>query len=188
MFSIRTLLIALALALPLTLVACGGDDGASSGGDEPAVDEDSGDESSADEAPDEEAPAEAEAAPAEGGTGGGEAGDIKGTWGISMSAEEQAQLDAAKAALAANPEDQMSKAMVEMMTAMLESMSLTITDDTMTMAMGENSEDVKYTLEGTALTSTDAEGKTETLSVSWDGDTMVWNKEGEEKAMRWNRK
>ena len=116
------------------------------------------------------------------------AGDIKGTWRISMSAEEQAQLDAARAALAANPEDQMSKAMVEMMTAMLESMSLTITGKKMTMAMGENAEDVRYTLTGDQLTSTDAEGRTETLTVSWDGDTMVWSKEGEDKDMRWNRK
>ncbi|MCP4867245.1 MAG: hypothetical protein GY898_00825 [Proteobacteria bacterium] len=183
MSSIRTMLIALALAAPLTLVGCGGDDG----GGEPAADA-GHDAAPAAAAPADAAPAEAEAAPAEGGTGGGEAGDIKGTWGISMSAEEQAQLDAAKAALEANPEDQMSKAMVEMMTAMLESMSLTITDDTMTMAMGENTEDVKYTMEGDAITSTDAEGKSETLTVSWDGDTMVWNKEGEEKAMRWNRK
>jgi len=187
MTPIRTLALALALAAPLSLFGCGSDDAA--GGDEPAADAGHEEAPAADAAAEEPAADAAAAdAPAEGAAAAGDAGDVKGTWGISMNAEEQAQLDAAKAALAANPEDQMSKAMVEMMSAMLESMSLTVTDDKMTMAMGENSEDVSYTMEGDQITSTDAEGKTETLTVGWDAGTMVWSKEGEEKAMRWVRK
>lgn len=175
----RNLLVTLTLTALIALLGCGGDGDTATdaGGEEAPVTE---------EAPAEEAPAEEAAATAT------TSGDIKGTWNIALGPEEQAQLDAAKAAVTANPEDAMAKSMVEMMEAMLTTMSLTITDDKMTMAMGDQSEDVSYvTTEAagaTVITSTDADGQTETVSVSWDGDVMVWNKEGEAKSMRWQRK
>ncbi len=181
--SMRNLVVALSVTALLSLFGCGGgDDTSSSAGDEaPAAD--AGGEAASDEAP-------AEAAPAE--TAAASGGDIKGTWSIALGPEEQAQLDAAKAAVESNPEDAMAKSMVEMMEAMLTSMTLTVTADKMTMAMGDQSEEVSYSSTeaagATVLTTTDSDGKTESVNVSWDGDVMVWTKDGEEKAMRWQRK
>ncbi len=171
MFSIRSLLVVLALSLSMAFAGCSG------GEDAPA---DAGGEAAADTAP-EAAPAAASGADA-----------MKGTWGIKMGDEDKAQLDAAKAGLEANPEDAMAKAMVEMMEAMLTSMALEVTGDMMIMAMGEEKEEASYTAtaEGDSIKveTTDAEGKKETMMVKVDGNVMTWTKEGEEKPLQWQKK
>ncbi len=174
---IRSLLALLVIATPLILAACSGDDAATT--DEPAADE----APAADAAPvTEEAPAATAAGP----------DAMKGDWGIALSAEEQAQLDAAKAALEANPEDATSKMMVEMMTAMLEAMTITVKDDVMVMAMGEEKEEAKYeivTKEPLVMKTTDKDGTEETINVSFNEDgTMTWTKEGDPKPLSLKRK
>lgn len=176
---IRSLLALLIIATPLLLAACSGDDAETT--DEPAA---------AEEAPAaaEEAPAVEEAPAAV--AGGPEA--MMGDWGIALSADEQAQLDAAKAALEANPEDATSKMMVDMMTAMLEAMTITVKEDVMVMAMGEEKEEVKYevaTKEPLALKTTDKDGAVETINVAFNEDgTMTWTKEGDPKPLSLKRK
>jgi hypothetical protein len=203
MFSFRILMTALALSLPLPLLGCPNESGDApapeAGGtteEAPPADETPGaDEAeqaaeppAAEEAEESEATGETPAtdeapAPAD---AGGAAGDIRGSWVISTSGEDRPVLVSDNPE-AAGADEAMREAMDEMMGAMLDSMSLTISQDKMAMTMAGETAEVTYQMEGDVITSTTPEGLVKTVTVSWDGDMMIWTRQGDERQMRWKR-
>ena len=113
-----------------------------------------------------------------------------GVWKLALTAEEQATLDEAKARLKQNPEDVTSKATVAMMSSMA-TMSLTVREGEMVMAMGRETETARYSVVSQRplkIQTTDKNGVSEVLEVTFRADgVMVWTKPSEPKPILWQR-
>lgn len=112
--------------------------------------------------------------------------DFIGTWAFDTPAEMKAQIAEAEKALKANPDDEMSKAMLEMM-KVLTTMEMVFSDKGVEMKVGgetkEESADWWATknADGTwVITVKDKDGKEDPATAKIEGDTLtIISKEGE---------
>lgn len=149
---------------------------------------------------------------------------IQGEWKVVLTPEEKAQLDAMKLAFrdpppteaeiaALSQEEQMlvgimlmavqaepdGEKVAEMKAVMqgLDNMKLTVTPDTMTMAIGDQGETAKWKVKsesdaGLVILTTDAQGQTDELTIALDGSVLTMtgapDREGDPpKVMRFSR-
>lgn len=116
-----------------------------------------------------------------------------GKWHVQFDPETLAQFEAAKAQADANPEDEVTRAMVDMMEALMASMNLDIRGETMRLAIGDESDDVSWRVisasrTGGVIESTDADGAVERLNVVFKTDDhMLWTMDDKDEPMAWVR-
>ncbi len=118
-----------------------------------------------------------------------DASSLVGEWGIKLSGAELQELEEARRSVEANPEDESSRMMLEMMESMLESLRLTVSATEMVLSFGEESERVTWTSRERGgrleLTTTDSDGEVEAVFVVFENDgSMAWSKQGDVEIVR----
>lgn len=121
-------------------------------------------------------------------------GEVAGSWTAVLTADEDAELEAVRAAAAAKPDDPSATTALAELTARLPPMEATVTADTVTLGSGEAATTFSYstlTESGTdVLVLTSEASGTKRYTVTWYGDQMGWvDKDlAEARALRWSRK